>query len=118
MRVSGYDLKGVSAGLFEYGEIPDEVADLQLGQSMLTCAEEFTRSSQFKIHFCNLESIAGLSHNFQPFACLIGFGISKKQAVRLLASPANASAQLVELCKSEPFRMLYNHYGGVGYVCF
>ena len=51
MRVSGYDFKGIAAGLFEDGEIPDEVADLQFGQSMLACAEEFARASQFKIHF-------------------------------------------------------------------
>jgi len=81
MRVFGYDFKGVAAGLFEYGEILNKVANLQFGQSMLACTEEFTRSSQFKIYFCNLESIAGFSHNFQPFACLIGFGIPEKQAI-------------------------------------
>ena len=45
VRVFGDDFKGVRAGLFEDGEIPDEVADLQLRQSMLARAEEFTRSS-------------------------------------------------------------------------
>ena len=45
MRVSGDDFKGIGAGLFEDWEIPDEVANPQLRQSMLTRAEEFTRSS-------------------------------------------------------------------------
>jgi hypothetical protein len=117
MRVLFDECEGIVTCLREHGDVSDGIGDTERRHAALSRAEEVSGSAQRKIRFGDRESIrrphhrgepafrrAVLFHRFFRFSapaeavralCDPSFG--HQDAIRLIASASDASAQLMQL---------------------
>ena len=75
---------------------------------------ELTHPTVFEVELSDLEAVTGPREAPQPVPHLVC--VRQQHAVAFFPSAPNSATQLVQLCKSESFRMLNEHDGGIGNI--
>src|SRR5215831_2985363 len=91
--------------------------DLEPGQPALARAKQITLATEPQVLFGDAKAIFGFAQDGK--ACLGGFAerrLVDQQTGRGSESAADTPAQLVQLGKTEAFRMLNDHDGGFRHV--
>ncbi len=87
---------------------------MEVRNSRLTHAIDFTRSSEFEIDLSKLESIIRLFHCLQSIGLV--FLRREEITIGLILSSTDAATELVELGESESLSGFDTHDGGIGIV--
>ena len=90
---------GGSPHLLENIRVTDQITDIQLRQSMLACAEDFTGTAQLQILLGNHKAVLGAAHDFISFLRDLTVTAGNQNTIRLRTAPADTPAQLMQLRK-------------------
>src|SRR3954464_1856182 len=94
-----------------------EIAEAERRHTGLPGAEEISGTAKFEIALRDFEPVACIRQCLQPRPALFGQrGLIQQNAIGLVRPAADAAAQLVQLRKTEAFRMLDQHDRRIRYV--
>lgn len=82
-----------------------------VGDAALPCAEKFSRTTQLQINFRQCKSVGVFDEGMQARTAQVE---GKQEAVGLVLSASDASAELVQLGESKTFGVFNNHDGRIG----
>src|SRR5438477_7316449 len=106
--------KSFFARVFQKFAITQRIGNMKSHFAGLASAKKFSGSAQLQIGFGNLETVAGAHHCFETSASVISHMMWRNQdAMRFLRAAADTSAQLMQLRKTEAFRVFDDHHGCV-----
>ena len=98
-------------------EVVHQIAKAEWGQTALLLAQQFARPAQFQVRLGDAESVRRLLQNFQALPRLLGFRVGNQDAISDSCAPTpDASAQLMQLRQTEPFRVFDEHDGRVRHI--
>src|SRR4029453_5894315 len=91
--------------------IAQQVADAKRRHARLPRAEEVAGAAKLEGPLVDLKAIGRLGQRLQPIAPLIAqWRLIQEDAIGMMRAAADASAQLMQLRQSEPFRVFHHHH--------
>ena len=116
LGVGGEDAGGELAGAQQRVAVARQAGELEVGHARLARPHHLPLAADLEVAVGELEPVVGLEQRLEARLRGAGLRLREQQAVRLLAAPPHAAAQLVELREAEALGALDDHDGRVGHV--
>ena len=107
--------EGIRLGSAQDTSVANDVGDPEVGQTGLPRPHEFSWAPDGQILFGDPETIIGLLHDPETFTRILRTDFLRKEDAKGLdVAPPDPPPQLVQLRKTESFRMFDDHQRGLG----